>query len=202
LDRPIGVNPPNGVVNIADIGTGWHRHMLIVTPTSVTVAIDLFRDGLRNTSITPDQITGIRPGTPGVDAIMTYPLSIDPAGFDSLRIGGPSGLLSGGTGLTAFDNIVLQLVDMNTDANGNAIVDAADYTLWRDNYGRTGTGTVANGDFSGDTNVDIVDYLLWKMNFNIGAGSGGFASGNVPEPSTFFLILPGFAALWAFRRRR
>jgi hypothetical protein len=35
------------------------------------------------------------------------------------------------------------------DYNGNGIVDAADYTVWRDSLGQTGTGLAADGDGNG-----------------------------------------------------
>ena len=63
------------------------------------------------------------------------------------------------------------------DFNRNAVVDAADYTLWRDGLGTTygaydyqlwkgdfgpsPTGPLA-GDFNGDGTVDEADYTLWR----------------------------------------
>jgi len=41
------------------------------------------------------------------------------------------------------------------------IVDAADYSVWRDSLGRTGTGLAADGN--GDHAINHVDYDLWKM---------------------------------------
>ena len=112
LDRMIGETPPNGIVNITDIGAGWHHYKAIISPDSITLDIDLFRDGLRNTSRTPDEITGIRPGTPGVDASMTFPVVSTAAGYSSLRIGGPSGISSAG-GSMIYDNIKFSLVDVS-----------------------------------------------------------------------------------------
>ncbi len=103
--------PPNGIINTFDVGPGWIRYEATITPDSVTVAIDLYRDGLRNTSRIPDPETGIRPGTPGFDAMVTWPLVSNVAGYDSLRIGGPSNLTSAGGGLV-YDNLYLALVDV------------------------------------------------------------------------------------------
>ena len=103
--------PPNGLINSFDVGPGWIRYEATITPDSVTLTIDLYRDHLRNTSRIPDPDTGIRPGTQGVDATVTWPITSNTAGYDSLRIGGPSNLSSAGGGLV-FDNLYLALVDV------------------------------------------------------------------------------------------
>src|SRR5262249_30108909 len=47
------------------------------------------------------------------------------------------------------------------DYNGNHVVDAADYTVWRDALGQTvAVGTGADGD--GSAAVDAGDYNFWK----------------------------------------
>lgn len=72
------------------------------------------------------------------------------------------------------------------DYNGNQIVDAADYTLWRNTLGREGTGLAADGN--GDQRVDSADYSLWKSNFGDTMGTGSEERGAlvVPEPSGWF----------------
>jgi len=50
------------------------------------------------------------------------------------------------------------------DYNRNGIVDAADYTVWRNNLGMT-PATFADGDGSGNGVVDGADYTIWKQNF-------------------------------------
>ncbi len=114
LDRPTDADT---VTNIGDIGAGWHRYTAIVEPEQVTLSIDLWRDGLRNTSRTPDVETGIRPGDPGVDATVTWPVRVTANGFNSLRLGGPSGVTSPGVGAMAFDNVLLQMVDAAAPSN-------------------------------------------------------------------------------------
>ena len=49
------------------------------------------------------------------------------------------------------------------DYNGNGVVDAADYTVWRDFFGRTGSGLAADGD--GNGTVNTMDYDFWKSRF-------------------------------------
>jgi len=83
------------------------------------------------------------------------------------------------------------------DFNRDGIINAADYTVWRDTLGST-TQLVADADGSGV--VDAADYTLWKSNFGIvtgetaSAASGEFttASAPVPEPSTLTLTILAF----------
>ena len=88
------------------------------------------------------------------------------------------------------------------DYNGDGEVDAADYTVWRDSLGQTGSGLSA--DSSGpagtpDGTVDQFDYEYWKANFG-GSGAGGQSRGiAVPEPVAAVLLLPLAANL--IRRR-
>ena len=49
------------------------------------------------------------------------------------------------------------------DFNVDGMVDAADYTVWRDRSGQGGSGLVADGDFDGD--VDDDDFAVWKAAF-------------------------------------
>ncbi len=50
------------------------------------------------------------------------------------------------------------------DFNNDGSVDAADYTVWRDNYGATGLSPLA-GDGDGNGVVDDLDYQLWRLNY-------------------------------------
>jgi hypothetical protein len=49
------------------------------------------------------------------------------------------------------------------DYNRNGSVDAADYIVWRNSLGQTGTGLAADGNGNGQ--VDAGDYNLWRANF-------------------------------------
>jgi hypothetical protein len=82
------------------------------------------------------------------------------------------------------------------------IVDAADYTIWRDTLGST-TNLAANGDNAGASagKIDLSDFAFWKSRFNAntGAGGGGLGQGGVPEPGT--ALLAAVAAVCCFGRR-
>lgn len=76
------------------------------------------------------------------------------------------------------------------DFNGDSVVDAADYTLWRDNLGAA-TETAINGAGDGQNGVDIGDYNLWRQNFGATIGSLASKASAVPEPATLWLIAGG-----------
>ena len=68
------------------------------------------------------------------------------------------------------------------DYNGNHVIDAADYIVWRNHRG---TGNLLNDATPGT--VDVADYIYWKTHFGTTGGSGGAAS--VPEPASGVLLL-------------
>ena len=71
------------------------------------------------------------------------------------------------------------------DYNGDSVVDAADYVVWRDGFGST---------------YSLSDYEVWRAHFGEGlSGSGAATSGTVPEPASAGLLLVALAA--CLRRR-
>ena len=85
------------------------------------------------------------------------------------------------------------------DYNEDGIVDAADYSVWRD---QLGSPTALPNDNSPGVGED--DYARWKAHFGEMAGDGILASvGAVPEPATVWgLLIGGLAGLTLRRRRR
>lgn len=83
------------------------------------------------------------------------------------------------------------------DYNRDGVVDAADYTVWRDAFGGSvSSGTGADGNV--DAMVDEFDYFVWRDHFGDEALEGfgeqpsfgaGFSSVTVPEPSALWLCL-------------
>ena len=107
----------------------------------------------------------------------------------------------------AEDNVAFPWVEQQTslpgDYNGDGVVNAADYTVWRDTLGQSASsGLWADG--SGNGIVDQADYDFWKQHFgqsaqitfNLTAGAASASAVNavgVPEPSSCWLCLIGCA---------
>jgi hypothetical protein len=100
---------------------------------------------------------------------------------------------SGGTGFPQ----VLPMALLG-DYNGDGVVNAADYTVWRNSLGST-TNLAADGD--GDRRIDSDDYVVWKNNFGSTIGAGALLPQAIPEPGPLVLLSSVLVAL-LFRRRR
>lgn len=73
------------------------------------------------------------------------------------------------------------------DYNGNGVVDAADYTMWRDTLAESvDPGTGADGNGNGV--IDNGDYDVWRDNYGASAGLAAAASAAVPEPAAVGLL--------------
>jgi hypothetical protein len=77
----------------------------------------------------------------------------------------------------------LDTVFVAGDYNGNGVVDAADYNMWRASFGSR-TALAADGNNNGV--IDGGDFVIWRN--AAGAPGGGTALG-VPEPVTLELVL-------------
>ena len=94
------------------------------------------------------------------------------------------------TGLSLTQNTPI----LPGDYNGDGMVDAGDYTVWRDTLGKVGIGLAADGDH--DNTITTGDYNVWTAHYGEAAvGSGAAASGAVPEPATGSMLLAGVATI-------
>ena len=79
------------------------------------------------------------------------------------------------------------------DYSGNGVVDAEDYTIWRDHLGQA--YQLTNEDPANmDGQVTSADYTFWKSHFGdtlSGSGSLAESATAAPEPSTGLLLLFG-----------
>lgn len=96
------------------------------------------------------------------------------------------------------------LAGLPGDYNDDGTVDAADYTLWRDNLGAADEAALGyNGD-GGD--VGESDYAWWTQHFGSGGGTGvgssvgGVVPSTAPEPTSLAILCWPALLLFVLRR--
>ena len=89
------------------------------------------------------------------------------------------------------DSIESISVGLPGDYNNDHIVNAADYTVWR-NHLNVASEASLNGNGDGSGTVDVGDYTRWKAHFgeSSGPGAGSLGASQVPEPSAILLSRP------------
>jgi hypothetical protein len=81
------------------------------------------------------------------------------------------------------------------DYNGNGVVDAADYVVWRN-------GGPLQNEIDTPGTVNAADYTEWRARFGNTSGAGGsLLSSGVPEPSTFLSCIVALAMIAAIASR-
>lgn len=85
------------------------------------------------------------------------------------------------------------LLPLAGDYNGDDIVDAADYTVWRNSLGDEGLHLAADGN--GDRMITRLDYDIWKMHYGETRPFGIAATETVaaPEPGSIGLTIIALA---------
>jgi hypothetical protein len=92
---------------------------------------------------------------------------------------------------------VLSIASPPGDYNHDGVVDAADYTVWRDSLGST-SNLAADGNVNGT--IDLGDYDVWKSNFGKHGGSSARAAVTAPEPASATILFVGIVAFCSCRR--
>jgi gluconolactonase len=121
----------------------------------------------------------------------------------NLKFGGANGrtlFITGGTSLFSVDLNVP--VPAQGDYNGNGVVDAGDYVVWRNTLGTTANWSA---DGNGNRVIDTGDYDVWRSHFGQAIGSGSSVrSAVVPEPGLAVILCSACAAVmvtrWSARR--
>jgi len=84
------------------------------------------------------------------------------------------------------------------DADGDGVVDSADYIMIKRHFGGAPGAEGPGGDLNGDDIVDWYDLQILQTAYNAGAGAD-----TIPEPATLFIMLAaGLPALLRRRRSR
>ena len=88
------------------------------------------------------------------------------------------------------------------DFNNNGVVDAADYTVWRDHLGST-FDLNGNGDETGGSAgvVDEADFALWRAYFGA-TGAAATSAQTIPEPTSAFMAVLGIVLTLSRRGMR
>jgi hypothetical protein len=89
-------------------------------------------------------------------------------------------------GLTDIGWSVILPPGVAGDYNGDGSVNAADYTVWRNSRGQTGSNLAADGDR--DNVIDRDDYRVWKAHYGQASASATTLGAAVPEPATVALL--------------
>lgn len=144
---------------------------------------------------TPLEIANNQPAG-AAESILRFPLEM--AGEYFVRVTGDTNTVQFYELQVAVEAAAVQDPLLAGDYNEDGVVDAADFTVWRDTLGLTGTGLLADGN--GDRVVDQLDYDFWKANFGATApANGSLTTAAVPEPQAWVL---GWMALAALLPRR
>lgn len=175
-------------INLANTGAGDYEIAWNNSFEDMTIELDGFSGNLASGQYVYT-IDGFGPTFGFTDAAGGVSL-----GDSATRFGFWAGGVGGTDTRAVIDDFRINVpgvAGLSGDYNGDGTVDAADYTVWRDNLGATEDGSVLSGNGNGGT-VDNTDYDLWKTNFGNSSVSGAGSSA-VPEPSTGFIAL---ALLW------
>jgi hypothetical protein len=89
-------------------------------------------------------------------------------------------------GTDGWNPVIDAVAVLSGDYNNDGIVNAADYTVWRNNLG--GDSLPFNETESLGI-VDEADYAAWKSNFGEVAGTGSASALSIPEPSGVLITL-------------
>lgn len=130
------------------------------------------------------------------DGVGTYDVTVDlRMELDGEFTDEGSGVTARGTGTGRFraQGQFSRTLPLPGDADGNGVVNAADYIALKMHMDQDAGATLADGDFDGDDDVDWHDLQLLQAHY----GDTSAGAGTIPEPATLSLLaLGGLALLW------
>ncbi|TWT97708.1 hypothetical protein Pla108_18600 [Botrimarina colliarenosi] len=161
--------------------------------TTITGPVEIiggsFGDNFQlNTGATHDSEIIIDGGSMGLSARIEGKLTLVDGSIGSgLRVSRSSSVVTVAGGADRFDSAIVTLTlfdGLLGDYNTDGVVDASDYTAWRDTLGDTVVpGAGADHDFSGV--IDQGDYYVWRSHY----GSSQSAPESVPESTSIALTV-------------
>lgn len=147
------------------------------------------------------------------DIIAGVPVDFGPGGVESFVLAGldpayasvAQDALVLGLGFAEVGVAHIEVLPLHTynaaDMNLDGAVDAADYTIWRDNNLLTSGATHTTGDANGDGAVNNDDWILWSENFGKSTATETLPA-SVPEPASGVLLTLSFALTCAGIRKK
>lgn len=177
------------VTSGGEVGIGLDNTMEVLSSTS---------SGLRPTQeeiamqfdVIDDQISLW--AWPADEAMPADPLVTATATIDSLATGDVfvwSWFMGGSQveGVFSFVHVAdTHIPNITADFDLDGDVDGDDFLAWQSGFGLQSGACRLDGDADSDGDVDGDDFLIWQTEFGSGDGS---ASGAVPEPTAFVLLI-------------
>lgn len=173
---------------LTPIGDTYHERGTINTSTVSDLKLELYAAG----NPTPQLLESVNLNGVG-QAESLIDLTLATAGTYYARVSGNADAAQ----------LYQLLVDVNEqfvpgDFNNDHLVDAADFTYWRDHLGDADESAILNrGD--GLNGVDQGDFAIWRAHFGETLELGGFGAQSVPEPASIpsiFTLIATSAGFW------
>jgi hypothetical protein len=101
----------------------------------------------------------------------------------------------------SVSSFAISAAGLTGDYNNDNVVDAGDYSVWRNAFGAPGSGLAADGNNNGQ--IDEGDYTVWRRHYGdstaVGAAAGAVPT---PEPSAWMLLVLPVGLGWHGRCRK
>jgi phospholipase/lecithinase/hemolysin len=137
------------------------------------------------TNVTDSAAPGLTPGTGSYDTSQIVPNPNEYLFWDDVH---PTATVHA----ILAERARALLMTLPGDYNEDGTVNAADYTVWRNNLGAD-AGTLAN-DVDGGV-IGTAQYETWKTNFGLTSSTmASVSTASVPEPSSLLVLIEAMAA--------